>query len=156
MRGKELPEVRRVQAPGITPAYAGKSAARHRPCAESKDHPRVCGEKSDVLQLLLLYAGSPPRMRGKAKAIEAKKKGERITPAYAGKRPSPTCPGWLSRDHPRVCGEKRLLPSFGDIRGGSPPRMRGKGAEGKIIPLPERITPAYAGKSKGKTCFCTL
>ena len=107
MRGKELPEVRRVQAPGITPAYAGKSAARHRPCAESKDHPRVCGEKSDVLQLLLLYAGSPPRMRGKGPVTQLMKKPSGITPAYAGKSFTLTKFYPVIRDHPRVCGEKQ-------------------------------------------------
>ena len=45
MRGKghaDRPVERHI---GITPAYAGKSAADSGSCAGSKDHPRVCGEK---------------------------------------------------------------------------------------------------------------
>ena len=70
-----------------------------------------------------------------------------ITPAYAGKRPCLTCPDWLSRDHPRVCGEKAADFRFFIFVRGSPPRMRGKDAD--IVPAVKcrRITPAYAGKS---------
>ena len=31
---------------GITPAYAGKSPASHRTFSKTRDHPRVCGEKT--------------------------------------------------------------------------------------------------------------
>ena len=146
MRGKELPEVRRVQAPGITPAYAGKSAARHRPCAESKDHPRVCGEKSDVLQLLLLYAGSPPRMRGKGADLASVTAATRITPAYAGKSRRFSTLLRCPRDHPRVCGEKSGTHYHYDIDLGSPPRMRGKAEWEQAVVCNCGITPAYAGK----------
>ena len=30
------------------------------------------------------------------------------------------------KDHPRLCGEKRLLPVSSQLRTGSPPPMRGK------------------------------
>ena len=52
-----------------------------------------------------------------------------------------------SWDHPRVCGEKRVLGlKVCDILG-SPPRMRGKGLCSGKLGLAQRITPAYAGKS---------
>ena len=50
---------------------------------------------------------SPPRMRGKVPVCCPEHRKVRITPAYAGKS-SCSRPGSLSsRDHPRVCGEKR-------------------------------------------------
>ena len=56
-------------------------------------------------------------------------------------------------DHPRVCGENpRRLAPLKSARG-SPPRMRGKLASRLLAPACVRITPAYAGKTRGKsTC----
>ena len=52
------------------------------------------------------------------------------------------------QDHPRVGGEKNVLPSGQCTRPGSPPRRRGKeiGLDG--MPERVRITPAWAGKSR--------
>ena len=51
---------------------------------------------------------SPPRVRGKVAGVCACNVVQGITPAYAGK----SCTGInyvvQERDHPRVCGEKRL------------------------------------------------
>ena len=92
--------------------------------------------------------GSPPRMRGKVYAERHKDHYTGITPAYAGKSlPSRACPPscW---DHPRVCGEKHIRVVCGCTRVGSPPRMRGKEAAGKLCSPGRGITPAYAGKSE--------
>ena len=37
---------------------------------QSKDHPRVCGEKDSPDLSMLLNVGSPPRMRGKVEQTE--------------------------------------------------------------------------------------
>ena len=58
------------------------------------DHPRVCGEKLDVVPLACRGGGSPPRVRGKVKAVIVVGTAEGITPACAGKR------------LPLVCGVK--------------------------------------------------
>ena len=50
---------------GITPAYAGKSAAAALAARNARDHPRVCGEKEAEQKVDELESGSPPRMRGK-------------------------------------------------------------------------------------------
>ena len=54
MRGKVLLVFCTLSAVGITPAYAGKSLAAS--CADDaiRDHPRVCGEKSDTFHRCLL------------------------------------------------------------------------------------------------------
>ena len=51
--------------------------------------------------------GSPPRMRGKGRGGRAGQPEPGITPACAGKRRCPRFRPGKTRDHPRVCGEKR-------------------------------------------------
>ena len=86
-------------------------------------------------------------MRGKASTLKTSRRFPGITPAYAGKSEFPPAFTNVSRDHPRLCGEKPLIGvrCFSPL--GSPPPMRGK----EIVlfcTLPAmRITPAYAGKS---------
>ena len=70
----------------ITPAHAGKSESPLHLSAKSQDHPRACGEKLDNPDYIGAYAGSPPRMRGKA-VLPSRSCGQvGITPAHAGKR----------------------------------------------------------------------
>ena len=112
----------------------------------SGDHPRVCGEKVRRDAPAGGAVGSPPRMRGKAKELPPRQCYLGITPAYAGKsvcRWSRVDPSW---DHPRVCGEKHVLRTSKQKSGGSPPRMRGKGADQTTRRVFPGITPAYAGK----------
>ena len=45
MRGKACSALLISRHTGITPAYAGKSRGQSRNCTNTKDHPRVCGEK---------------------------------------------------------------------------------------------------------------
>ena len=70
----------------ITPAYAGKSCRHEKSRNQSKDHPRVCGEKKMIFPIWRNDEGSPPRMRGKDDFRCGAVVSLRITPAYAGKR----------------------------------------------------------------------
>ena len=97
-----------MPSPGITPAYAGKSALQLCTDSCSRDHPRVCGEKSVLLFCIPSRLGSPPRMRGKAGNSACGNVKVGITPAYAGKSHFATSFRLSRRDHPRVCGEKPL------------------------------------------------
>ena len=87
-------------------------------------------------------------MRGKLWGKTGLTKGERITPAYAGK----TSRDFLSlcgiEDHPRVCGENHVCGRKLECKRGSPPRMRGKHTPLDWKNARKRITPAYAGKTK--------
>ena len=69
-----------------TPAHAGKSHCSRRRATALRDHPRVCGEKGMFTLRRTADTGSPPRMRGKVDVVQVCKLGDRITPAYAGKR----------------------------------------------------------------------
>ena len=71
---------------GITPACAGKRLSHFLAAPFVRDHPRVCGEKSSVENLVKLGAGSPPRVRGKGIYLSIVFAKLRITPACAGKR----------------------------------------------------------------------
>ena len=55
--------------------------------------------------------------------------------------------GMDNGDHPRLCGEKGAAESICTTCLGSPPPMRGKALCLSALMQPERITPAYAGKS---------
>ena len=107
MRGKgELPcPVNGLN--GITPAYAGKSFFDDPPKSLFEDHPRLCGEKANLLGVTTDYLGSPPPMRGKDKITLSVFIFKRITPAYAGKSFATIRSEAPFRDHPRLCGEKR-------------------------------------------------
>ncbi len=86
MRGKASLTRILVSSAGITPAYAGKRCSVSSTTRPQQDHPRVCGEKACSAAWLLPSMGSPPRMRGKAVVDAGQDTGQRITPAYAGKR----------------------------------------------------------------------
>ena len=126
MRGKGSAAFLGDSEAGITPAYAGKSFSRPDIGPLREDHPRLCGEKSSNMVLLDSKTGSPPPMRGKEKSMVSAVYVLRITPAYAGKSPPASDKDQLSRDHPRLCGEKYGFSSRKRLHRGSPPPMRGK------------------------------
>ena len=131
---------------GITPAYAGKSCPSTGCILPCWDHPRICGEKSGVSRSFTAFTGSPPHMRGKGNAQLLSAVYERITPAYAGKSYCEYTNLGLSKDHPRICGEKPPAVAFLGSVSGSPPHMRGKAKDAINAVSAVRITPAYAGK----------
>ena len=147
MRGKDFRDLQKVSFVGITPACAGKRHCPRFRLGRIRDHPRVCGEKALSALNRCAAWGSPPRMRGKVQLQPGQPAALGITPTYAGKSCCPSCVPAVSRDHPRVCGEKTPDASSTTKSIGSPPRMRRKGHR-SIHPVPQRgITPAYAGKS---------
>ena len=75
---------------GITPACAGNSHFRGEIHDIRKDHPRVCGEQSNVHMYGSTNRGSPPRVRGTGGAGPMISGPGRITPACAGNSCSTT------------------------------------------------------------------
>ena len=72
---------------------------------------------------------------------------QRITPAHAGKTSYNVLMTPPPSDHPRTCGENRLLRELLLCHFGSPPHMRGKRVYQLRTGLFQRITPAHAGKT---------
>ena len=133
----------------ITPAWAGKSTCRASMPTVSWDHPRVGGEKQIGGDNGLDKQGSPPRGRGKGCLESFLATTVRITPAWAGKSAGSHNQWGAARDHPRVGGEKRQHVQRVLIVLGSPPRGRGKDYTPLVDVRAIRITPAWAGKSRG-------
>ena len=93
----------------ITPAWAGKSRTPARSSCKAVDHPRVGGEKSFIYPFPFFRQGSPPRGRGKDHRPPTGSSPSRITPAWAGKSTDTLRLRCISRDHPRVGGEKFMV-----------------------------------------------
>ena len=138
---------------GITPAWAGKRPASIPAHWLRRDHPRVGGEKGLRFPAFFTREGSPPRGRGKVTHGEEVLKGERITPAWAGKSSFCHVCQVFDQDHPRVGGEKLRVALWRLDTRGSPPRGRGKATRKAAPMIHTRITPAWAGKRSCTVCL---
>ena len=153
MRGKGYDVVSRLCRVRITPACAGKRDKTGWTTTCPRDHPRMCGEKVAMVTTAVSTPGSPPHVRGKELRVETCFADNGITPACAGKSNLFVFRRIEPKDHPRVCGEKLYTPCVIAPNVGSPPRMRGKGCNLARGVRPDRITPAYAGKSEYRSFF---
>ena len=125
----------------------GKAFDRLMIKGNSRDHPRLCGEKTPRAAETHAAGGSPPPMRGKGIWNFNDQTVCGITPAYAGKRFKSFVDGLRIEDHPRLCGEKFSFSIQKNGGKGSPPPMRGKATTTRHSQMGSGITPAYAGKS---------
>ena len=154
MRGKARRPMIATTLSRITPACAGKRVRGIPQTYNTRDHPRMCGEKCCPLVCTIWLIGSPPRMRGKAGPEGQHHQPAGITPACAGKSPAMS-PGHITlRDHPRMCGEKKNANPREITIVGSPPHVRGKGTRVVHDRNGRGITPACAGKSRLCACGC--
>ena len=85
MRGKVDGISIATDSEGITPAYAGKSTCPQAGSPNSRDHPRVCGEKLAPAFVRKQPLGSPPRMRGKDQDFQFSKVEQGSPPRMRGK-----------------------------------------------------------------------
>ena len=92
-------------------------------------------------------AGSSPRMRGTQSSTNASHLMFGIIPAYAGNTERYHVRRSAGRDHPRVCGEHRLLERGSVASRGSSPRMRGTHCSWRCCHFRQGIIPAYAGNT---------
>ena len=106
------------------------------------------GEKGESQTTALSREGSPPHGRGKVEQRTTTTEGQRITPAWAGKRASPVFLTCVPGDHPRMGGEKYIIIPARSRAGGSPPHGRGKVMNPSKTGVSPGITPAWAGKSR--------
>ena len=131
----------------ITPARAGKTHTRYICDTALADHPRACGENLMYYCMECGAEGSPPRVRGKRQPLLSHVRGERITPARAGKTWITIAVERRREDHPRACGENFHAQRFVQRALGSPPRVRGKRYDSDPERCDHGITPARAGKT---------
>ena len=151
-RGKADDQRMAKRGAGITPACAGKSPTKNDRGNSFGDHPRLRGEKFDVLFRYFDIGGSPPLARGKVILSAAEMKKQGITPACAGKREQQLNRVFPARDHPRLRGEKLPSTFRALAQAGSPPLARGKVLSPACQSELDRITPACAGKRTSAIC----
>ena len=151
LRGKPLLQATLQQPARITPAPAGKTLILCRSLGLFADHPRTCGENEVAKPGITAAYGSPPHLRGKQRSRGPTSPLPRITPAPAGKTPSPQDIQCRTPDHPRTCGENLAFSSRSVCAFGSPPHLRGKPARRPHWSPQMRITPAPAGKTDADT-----
>ena len=86
-------------------------------------------------------------MRGALQDILKNSVAVRIIPADAGSTPANGIRERMAEDHPRGCGEHKLLTVFSSSDVGSSPRMRGARAGKSQAIASSRIIPADAGST---------
>ena len=94
-------------------------------------------------------------MRGTGRGYLREPGRGRITPACAGNRAQPLPPPDAARDHPRVCGEQKMMELAASYVAGSPPRVRGTEMHDMYQRFHIGITPACAGNSYLSLFFTT-
>ena len=113
-----------LQRCGITPACAGTTISCDGRTDKRRDHPRVCGNHFSASASVMFSMGSPPRVREPLKKQKDALEKARITPACAGTTCPSSCRQARPGDHPRVCGNHRLVAASATFCAGSPPRVR--------------------------------
>ena len=147
MRGTPLQQVI-VNLPfGIIPAYAGNTDRSADSAHAPRDHPRICGEHSMRRAVAFACRGSSPHMRGTLTSRFAYSEAMGIIPAYAGNTHLAGLLVWGGGDHPRICGEHRMICSCNAFCSGSSPHMRGTPSSSSSSFSDSGIIPAYAGNT---------
>ena len=147
MRGTPYKPINSPTSLGIIPAYAGNTCSSASAVCPSRDHPRVCGEHAPSVYAVGALTGSSPRMRGTRLLLQLVCLHCGIIPAYAGNTSTQRGTWFLSRDHPRVCGEHRYDQERCPRRSGSSPRMWGTLLVFRRARRRGGIIPAYAGNT---------
>ena len=132
---------------GIIPACAGSTTTRRRTSCTARDHPRMCGEHSDMPLHCDEITGSSPHVRGAHGYRFDAEKPWGIIPACAGSTGFSTDEKLHLRDHPRMCGEHvgHATCPFGDW--GSSPHVRGARLTFTSAKTASGIIPACAGST---------
>ena len=137
---------------GIIPAHAGNTSCLSFFCYSLWDHPRACGEHTEINPELKDVPGSSPRMRGTQAGESATYTATGIIPAHAGNTMRVPVSAELNRDHPRACGEHSVPGTSLCSQTGSSPRMRGTPTHCLSVRRATGIIPAHAGNTPRGCC----
>ena len=135
---------------GITPACAGTTIVGRTPCIRIEDHPRLCGNDATSRQYRWEQLGSPPLVRERPVSVASLPPVCRITPACAGTTLSLISSNLINRDHPRLCGNDKVLRVHFAKSRGSPPLVRERPWATGDGMVADGITPACAGTTCSK------
>ena len=110
---------------GIIPACAGSTDYRQVFDRYSRDHPRMCGEHEVESFQVEKAKGSSPHVRGAHRWRQVHPSRLGIIPACAGSTRFALMTTCVKGDHPRMCGEHRVIPDQLWQSTGSSPHVRG-------------------------------
>ena len=122
----------------------GSSDARR---AVLKVHPHACGENLYCHESQNQIAGSPPRLWGKLKPLDALCRSHRFTPTLVGKTIEYDYGLGVIKVHPHACGENGPPAGALTLASGSPPRLWGKQRGFISRAGAPRFTPTLVGKT---------
>ena len=129
---------------GITSACAEQTPVSPALGAGVRDHLRVCGADSCLIQDLSGFGGSPPRVRSRRAVQGRQARPGGITSACAEQTKLTSSRPCATRDHLRVCGADILRLTPHGHATGSPPRVRSRHAQAAAQAAHRRITSACA------------
>ncbi len=159
VRGTPRAAARRSSRARFIPACAGNASPRPVRRADRPVHPRVCGERSDEVEIDHQTDGSSPRVRGTRHHRRRQHQPERFIPACAGNARWRCTTHSRRPVHPRVCGERIGELTRGGELAGSSPRVRGTRREPGARSRRGRFIPACAGNAwacRGRTWPCPV
>ena len=146
-RGRLVHEAGSQPGVRLTPAWAGKTSSPTQAPSNPSTHPRVGGEDVAAVPAPMSVIDSPPRGRGRRPVRPRRNAGDRLTPAWAGKTLSGAPSQGGASTHPRVGGEDGTRNTGARVVFDSPPRGRGRLQRLARKHVPDRLTPAWAGKT---------
>ena len=129
------------------PAFAGNAVLMPLSAEEMAVHPRVCGERQQMIIARPTNTGSSPRLRGTLKGQLAGPLRLRFIPAFAGNASAPARRTDRVAVHPRVCGERIPCSTQSWSTCGSSPRLRGTPRATPATRSLSRFIPAFAGNA---------
>ena len=145
-RGNRPPDANGALAEGSTPAWAGKPLLKGSRLTLDGVYPRVGGETFRSFLSSGFDRGLPPRGRGNQGVGGSGRRGQRSTPAWAGKPHRDRMGTTRQGVYPRVGGETSpVITSTVPMRG-LPPRGRGNHGDFFDVGSLRGSTPAWAGK----------
>ncbi len=149
VRGADArPSVRRHRL-GTIPAGAGSRHCRPPASRWRRDHPRGCGEQSELRPGKVVVPGPSPRVRGAGYAGDLVDPVDGTIPAGAGSSALSSTSRTASRDHPRGCGEQNSFRSAPSLALGPSPRVRGA----VVHPSDQRHVPGTIPAGAGSRLF---
>ena len=125
VRGARFIKSATQDAVGIIPACAGSTVEQLFLTTVIGDHPRMCGEHTDLGKIVRVQWGSSPHVRGAPYRQAVFRHRAGIIPACAGSTHHESDGADDERDHPRMCGEHRTSWPNCEAKAGSSPHVRG-------------------------------
>ena len=114
---------------------------------EYKDHPHLCGEHRNPVEVVPPRAGSPPPVWGTPTTVDGAVVEEGITPTCVGNTNIGIMQIAAVEDHPHLCGEHDSMFTQSQARIGSPPPVWGTHRTSCRVTSTRGITPTCVGNT---------